>query len=298
MPKSGWPTFAPDELLTSHELLKIALVAVQLGVRKIRITGGEPLVRPNIVELLDDMGKIFGLEQLVLTTNGLRMGKLAAPLKAAGVYGANISIDSLNADLFKTITRGGDMNRCLEGIDASLEAGLLTKLNVVVMAGVNDHEAVDFVEFARERELAVRFIEYMPTQGSGHDPSLNVPSAKLLEKIFEVTPLEPIDPPGKLTLAGPARLYQIPGSKGTVGVISPVSNHFCDDCNRVRITATGKARGCLFHETGLDLKPFLRSGDDKGLAEAMRRVVADKPEGHQLGEDGGPGLIPMSRLGG
>ncbi len=298
MPAEGLPVFSREELLTRPELMTIARAAVQLGIRKIRVTGGEPLVRPDILELLGELGSLPELERLVLTTNGLRLGSMASDLKSAGVSGANISIDSLDPERYRKITRGGDLNRCLQGIDAAIEAGLRTKINIVVMAGVNDDEAPAFVEFARTRRVAVRFIEFMPTRGREKGPSLTLPTAELLKRLSKLVALEPIERPGGLTMAGPARNFRVPGALGTVGVISPISCHFCEDCNRIRITATGLARGCLFHETGLDLKPWLRPGDEAGLAEAMRRVVADKPVGHELDKGEGPDQIPMSRLGG
>ncbi len=298
MPAEGLPIFDRQELLTSNEIMTIARLAVEMGIRKIRVTGGEPLVRRDIVELLHELGHLPQLERLVLTTNGLAMGKLAPRLKEAGVSGANISIDSLDADLYRDITRGGDLNRCLAGIDASIAAGLRTKINVVMMNGVNDHEISDFVDFVRTRPIAVRFIEYMPTRSKSQGRSLTLPSDELLERINKVTPLEPIERSGGFNMAGPAKNFRVAGAKGTVGVISPVSCHFCDDCNRIRITSTGLARGCLFHDTGLDLKPWLRSGDEAGLCEALRRVVDDKPEKHQLDTDDGPDVVPMSQLGG
>jgi len=298
MPAEGLPIFDRKDLLSHSEIMTIARTAVQLGIRKIRVTGGEPLVRADIVELLTELGSLPNLERLVLTTNGLLLGSMADRLRDAGVSGANISIDSLDPDRYREITRGGDLNRCLAGIDAAIEAGLHTKINVVVMAGVNDHEAPAFVDFARNHPVSVRFIEYMPTRGRQHKDTLTLPTADLLERLRQVATLEPVERPGALTMAGPARTFRIPDAKGTVGVISPVTCHFCEDCNRIRITATGLARGCLFHETGLDLKPWLRSDDYQGLAEAMRQVVYDKPTGHRLDEDDGPEQVAMSRVGG
>jgi len=302
MPAEGLPFFDREDLLTRTEIMTIARLAVGMGIRKIRVTGGEPLVRPDIVDLLHELGHLPDLERLVLTTNGLRLGQLAPQLKEAGVSGANISIDSLNADLYSKITRGGDLNQCLEGIDAAIAAGLRTKINVVVMNGVNDHEAADFVEFVRTRPISVRFIEYMPTrgkdEGQNDGKSLTLPTAQLLERLNKETPMEPIVRTDGFNMAGPARNFKVPGAVGSVGVISPVSCNFCDDCNRIRITSTGLARGCLFHDTGLDLKPWLRADDEAGLIAALRRVVDDKPSGHQLDTDDGPDIVPMSQLGG
>ncbi len=298
MPAEGLPVFHREDLLSRQEIMTIAQAAVKLGIRKIRVTGGEPLVRSDIVELLVELGRLPKLERLVLTTNGLRLGPLAAKLRDAGVSGANISIDSLDPDRYREITRGGDLNRCLAGIDAAIEAGLHTKINVVVMAGVNDHEAPAFVDFVRTRPMAVRFIEYMPTRGRNHGRNLTVPTAELLDRLRRVTTLEPIERPSGLSMAGPARNFRVPGAQGTVGVISPVTCNFCEDCNRIRVTATGLARGCLFHETGLDLKPWLRPVDETGLAAALQRVVFDKPTQHRLDDDDGPDQIAMSRMGG
>ena len=298
MPAEGMTFFDRKELLSRDELLTIARLSVAMGIRKIRITGGEPLVRPEIVELLHDLGHLPELERLVITTNGLRMGKLAPRLKEAGVSGANISIDSLNDDLYRKVTRGGDLNRCLDGIEASVAAGLRTKINVVVMNGVNDHEVHDFVEFVRTRPISVRFIEYMPTRGKDSEKSLTLPTSELLQRINNETPLEPVQPHADFHMAGPARIFRAPGAMGSVGVISAVSCHFCDDCNRIRVTSTGLARGCLFHDSGLDLKPWLRSGDEAGLMDALRTVVDDKPAAHQMDTDEGPDNVPMSQLGG
>ncbi len=298
MPKEGAPLCSQAELLTRSQIKIIAEVATTLGIQKIRVTGGEPLVRPDIVDVLGDLGSLPGLKQLVLTTNGLRLASLAEELKALGIVGTNISIDSLNPDLYRSITRGGDLKHCLAGIEAALKAGLKTKLNVVILAGVNDHEIGAFVEMARTRPLAVRFIEYMPTRGNEPATSLTLPSAQILERIQAEVPLEPVEPAEGLTLAGPAREYRLPGGLGSLGFISAITDHFCGDCNRIRITADGLARGCLFHETGLDLKPWLLAEDRAGLTNALCQVVRDKPERHRIGKDDGPEPVAMSRMGG
>jgi cyclic pyranopterin phosphate synthase len=298
MPAEGLPLFDRSEMLTRDELLKIARTAVGIGIRKIRVTGGEPLMRPDIQELLATMGALPQLERLVLTTNGLRLARLAPELARRGVSGVNISIDSLRPERYAEITRGGKLDSCLEGLDAAVAAGLRTKLNVVLMNGVNDDEIFDFVELARSRPLAVRFIEYMPTQDRHAERHLTIPTQDLLARLQAAHPLQDADAGDELALAGPARNFRLEGFVGTVGAISPVSCHFCRDCNRIRVTATGLARGCLFHEDGLDLKPWLRDGDDVGLARALMRVIQDKPEGHDLAGDDGPDQVPMSRLGG
>lgn len=298
MPAKGMTFVDRQELLTRQELITVAQMVLELGIRKIRITGGEPLVRPDILEILAELGSLPKLEYLAITTNGLLLEPIAQKLQDAGVGGANISLDSLDPDRFRDITRGGDLKRCLAGIDAAIAAGMRTKINMVVMAGVNDDEISDFVDFARTRPVAVRFIEYMPTRGNASDQKLTLPTADLLERLSQTVTLEPIERPGGLTMAGPARNFIVPGALGRIGVISPVTCNFCDDCNRVRITATGLARGCLFHENGLDLKPWLRPGDMQGLKEAMSQVVYDKPISHGLDDDDGPSPFAMSRVGG
>ena len=298
MPAEGLPLFKRAEMLSHDELLKIAGTAVGMGIRKIRVTGGEPLVRPDILSLLEQMGSLPNLERLVLTTNALRLARLAPELVSRGVSGVNISIDSLRPERYAEITRGGRLADCLAGIDAAADAGLRTKLNVVLMKDVNDDELFDFVELARTRPLAVRFIEYMPTQDRHADRHLTLPTEDLLARLQAAHPLQDADAGDELALAGPARNFRLEGFEGTVGAISPVSCHFCQDCNRIRVTATGMARGCLFHEDGLDLKPWLRNGDDAGLARALLRVIQDKPERHDLAGDDRPDQVPMSRLGG
>lgn len=298
MPAGGIPLFKPTELLSADEIVTIAGTAVGMGIRKIRVTGGEPLVRPDIGELLGLLGRLPKLERLVLTTNGLRLGSLADELVACGVSGVNISIDSLRSDRYSDITRGGKLNRCRAGIEAALSAGLHTKLNVVIMRGVNDDELLDFVEFTREHPVTVRFIEYMPTQNKREERHLTYPAEELLNFIRRSHNITPADNSNELKMAGPARNFAIPDYAGRVGVISPVSCHFCRDCNRIRVTATGLARGCLFHEDGINLRPYLEQGDDVGLARALLAVVRTKPEGHDLHGDDGPEQVPMSRLGG
>ncbi|MBU8871399.1 MAG: radical SAM protein, partial [Gemmatimonadales bacterium] len=221
-------------------------------------------------------------------------------LKQVGVHGLNISIDSLRPEKFREITRGGSLEQCRAGIDAALAAGFRVKLNIVTMAGINSDEILDFVELARELPLEVRFIEYMPTRGRQADPGLTVPSSKVLDIIsgrHELTALT------SDLHAGPAHRFRVADWPGKVGVISPVSCHFCQDCNRIRVTASGMARSCLFHEVGLDLRPWLKRNDASGLAEALKRVVTIKPEAHNLGQDGtsgedDTGSVFMSRLGG
>lgn len=300
MPAAGVRFLPEVEVLSRDQMTLLASVAVELGIRKIRITGGEPLLRRDILPLLQDLGAMPALERLVLTTNGMHLAAVAADLKRAGVSGVNISLDSLLDERFARITRGGDRQRCWQGVEAALSAGLRTKLNVVVMAGVNDDEMADFVRLTRSLTIEVRFIEYMPTDGRHEDGKLTVPSQLLLENLSRQFALQPV---GRENHAGPARRFQVSGWPGTLGIISPVSCHFCEDCNRIRVTAQGLARSCLLHDAGLDLRPWLITGDRSGLARALRQVVAIKPEAHQLRctgwrDEDGPTPFSMSRLGG
>lgn len=300
MPAEGSTLLPAGKLLPRPQLILLAAAALDLGIAKIRVTGGEPLVRPDIVELLEDLGALPGLWRLGVTTNGLRLAPLAGDLRRAGVHGVNVSIDSIRPERFAAITRGGDLAACRAGIEAALAAGLRVKLNVVLMAGVNDDEIAAFARLAAAQPVEVRFIEYMPTGGAMADPRLTVPTDRVLAVLKEAGDLIPVTAERH---AGPARSFQVPGWPGRLGVITPVSRHFCPDCNRIRVTAAGLARSCLFHDVGLDLRPLLEAGDRAGVAAALRRVVALKPAAHNLqagggSEDEGLGPVCMSRLGG
>jgi cyclic pyranopterin phosphate synthase len=281
MPAGGIPMLAHDAILSYEELLLIAQTAVAAGIEKIRVTGGEPLVRKGIITFLTRLASIPGLRQLVLTTNGLLLDEMAESLRQAGVQRLNISLDSLRPEVFTDITRGGDVHRVMSGIAAAERAGFPLKINMVVMRGINDQEILDFAALTLDRPLTIRFIEYMPAIRSDDWESRIVPGETILDRIgrrFSFTPLE------RDGLAGPARTFRIDGAAGTIGVITPVSGHFCGECNRIRVTATGRARSCLFSDNGIDLKPLLASGDEAGLAAALRAIVVQKPGRHSLAE--------------
>jgi cyclic pyranopterin phosphate synthase len=297
MPAEGVPLLPHGEILSYEELFLVARTAVSLGIEKIRVTGGEPLVRKGILGFLSRLAGIPGLRQLVLTTNGLLLEELAEPLKSAGVQRLNISIDSLDQGNFLRITRRGDMARVLAGIAAAEAAGLPIKLNVVVMRGTNDREVVDFAALTVDKPYAVRFIEFMPSgAGEGEWRSLVVPGREILDRIAKRFPFDEVD---RGELAGPAKDYRIRGAAGTIGVITPVSGHFCGDCNRIRVTASGMARGCLFSREETDLKPILRGNDPSELGKTLLRIVGTKPGKHRLCEEpSGPPPLDMSRVGG
>jgi cyclic pyranopterin phosphate synthase len=297
MPADGIPLLPHGEILRYEELFLVARTAVSLGIEKIRVTGGEPLVRNGILGFLSRLAGIPGLRQLVLTTNGLLLEEMAEPLKRAGVQRLNISVDSLDPGNFLRITRRGDMARVLAGIAAAERAGFPIKLNVVVMRGTNDHEVVDFAALTLDKPYAVRFIEFMPSGAEeGEWRSLVVPGREILDRIAKRFPFDEV---GRGELAGPARDYRIRGAAGTIGMITPVTGHFCDGCNRIRVTASGMARGCLFSREETDLKPILRGNDPSDLEKVLLRIVGAKPGKHRLCEEpSGPPPLDMSRVGG
>lgn len=283
--------------ISDAALLRVARAAVSLGIEKIRVTGGEPLLRTGILPLLSRLARIPGLVKLVLTTNGLRLAAMAQGLRAAGVDSVNVSLDSLRPDRFARITGGGDLRKVLAGIEAAQRFGFSSlKVNTVVMRGINEDELEAFAALTLDRPLRVRFIEFMPAASGGCSRGLTVPGEEILSRLSKRFRLRPAE---KEPLAGPARYYRIEGAAGAVGVITPVSCHFCAECNRIRVTAAGMAKGCLFSSHDLDLTPFLRAKDGAGLRRALRSVVSGKPERHPLSPDGsGAGPFPMAAVGG
>jgi len=280
MPPEGVPKLSHAALLSYEDLLRTARAAIAIGVEKIRVTGGEPLVRQGITGFLKDLARLPGLERLVLTTNGILLPEMAGQLRSAGVESLNISLDSLIPETFHSITRGGDLNRVLAGIKAAESAGFpFVKINVVVMRGVNDAEVAEFAAMTLDRPYRVRFIEYMPTLKEGNWQALTVPAAEILSRLASRYTIEPV---ATDSLAGPAAYYRIAGAAGKIGIIAPVSCHFCRDCNRIRVASTGIAKSCLFSEGVLDLKPILAGGDEAALREALRLVVNTKPARHRL----------------
>lgn len=273
-------TFLPrNEVMSLEESLRVAETFVGLGVNKLRLTGGEPLVRKNIMWLIERLGALPGLDNLVLTTNGSQLDRFAAPLKAAGVKRLNISLDTLDAGRFREITRIGELSKVLRGIEAATAAGFRrTKLNTVMMRGTNDHEFVDLVRFAIDQGLDISFIEEMPL-GEIHGRSKTYISTEetlaALNEHFELFP-------STENSGGPARYWRIPGCETRVGFISPHSHNFCDSCNRVRITAKGELYPCLGQNDALNLLPVLRSGDDAALRQAIVDSMGIKPFGHDF----------------
>ena len=274
-------TFLPrHEVMSLEECLRVAKVFVGLGVNKLRITGGEPLVRKNALWLIERLGALPGLDNLVLTTNGSQLERFAAPLKAAGVKRINISLDTLKADRFKAITRIGDLDKVLRGIEAANAAGFQrTKLNTVMMRGTNNDEFVDLVRFAIANALDISFIEEMPLgeiHGRNRSYISSEETREQLARHFEMRP-------SSENSGGPARYWRIPGSESRIGFISPHSHNFCDTCNRVRITAKGELYPCLGQNDASHLLPVLRaSHDDAALRQAIVDSMGIKPFGHDF----------------
>jgi len=280
-------TFLPRaQILSLEQLYDIASSFVRLGVKKIRLTGGEPLVRNNVMSLVERLGQLEQLEQLHLTTNGAQLDKFAAPLKAAGLTGMNISIDSLQPDRFKELTRFGELKKVLNGIDAACDAGFQRlKLNAVILKGRNDDEILDLVDFARDKHIDISFIEEMPLGNiSEHDRALSFISSEQIRTTIETR--HGLTPTTENT-GGPSRYYRMADSTSRVGFISPHSNNFCHLCNRVRLTVEGRLLLCLGNEHSVSLKELVDEypGDHEKLREAIIKAMDLKPERHHFSLD-------------
>jgi cyclic pyranopterin phosphate synthase len=299
MPEAGVAPLDHAEVLSYEEMLRLARIACELGVQKIRVTGGEPLVRRGIVDFIGQLSRLPQNPEIVLTTNGLRLKELAGPLKQAGLRRVNVSLDTLRPERFRQITRREGLEEVLEGLQAATAVGLgPVKINMVPILGVNDDEIVAFARMTLEHPWEVRFIEFMPISSDlDYAPEQRMPVAAMLKKLATLGPLseEP-----RSASAGPARLFRLPGAQASLGIIPAVSNHFCDECNRLRITSNGKIRPCLFSAEEVDLKPLLRGGgSDEQLAGLFLGAADAKPEGHQLDtQPAGPGDKRMQEIGG
>ena len=287
MPPQGVSKKAHEDILTLEELEKIAWAAVGCGVKKIRLTGGEPLVRRGIVELCRRLRAIPGLQELCLTTNGSLLPELAAPLREAGVDRLNISMDTLRPDRFAAMTRLGTLSNVLAGIQAAEDAGFdHLKLDAVLIGGFNDDEIADFAALTRDHPWEVRFIELMPMGPCADwDKSCFLPAETILERVPELEPLE---------AKGVARRYRLPGARGTVGLISPVSHDFCGDCRRVRVTSDGKLKGCLHSREEISLRGL----HGQALVDAVRQGILQKPQRHHLAERSSDTPRNMNQIGG
>lgn len=299
MPLHGLPWLKRAELLTYEEITEIVAAMAPMGLRKVRITGGEPLVRRDIVTLVGMIRDVPGIEDIALSTNAVLLGDLADALKAAGVGRVNISLDSLREDRVDAIARRpGSFGAIMDGLAAAERVGMRPlKINVVVMRGRNDDELEDFARITLERPWHVRFIEVMPV-GENLDVSANeyVSAPEMLRRVRSIGALEPVAGPAG---NGPATYFRFPGAPGTVGVITPMSHNYCDDCNRMRLTADGQLRPCLFGAIQTNLRDPLRAGEP--LEPLIRHTLRIKPERHDLvqGSDSGSGgLLALSQIGG
>ena len=282
------------DLLSPEEFERIVSVFARMGIRRVRLTGGEPLIRPDILEVARRIAAQPGIEHVAITTNASHLARLAVPLREAGVSQLNISLDTLSEATFRRISKQGELSAVLEGIDAAAAAGYASlKLNVVVMRGVNDDEVPQLIAHAHARGMTPRFIELMPF-GQGTP----VPTAELVEKL-QAGGLPLVEDEGPQGLAaGPARYWRAPG--GLVGFISPLTQNFCGGCNRVRVASNGDLRSCLGGRAQAPLHALIRGGaTDEELALAIRRALGDKPEGHRFTEPGAAAaLLPMMGIGG
>ncbi|NLY70140.1 MAG: GTP 3',8-cyclase MoaA [Clostridiales bacterium] len=276
MPEEGITKKDCSEILKIEDFIKIAKALVDLGIDKIRITGGEPLVRKGVITLVRQIGAIEGLKTFAITTNGILLPKYAEELYKAGITSVNISLDTLVPEKYKDITRGGNLSDALAGIEKSLELGFdKVKINVVLIQDFNDDEIEDFVRLTEQKPIDVRFIELMPFKGQ-HELALGkyLPGDVVLEKVPELRRIDDEDP------SSPARYYKLEGALGRVGLINPLSHKFCDRCNRLRITADGFILSCLHSRKEIDLRGSL--DEPEKLKQLIIKAVNEKPLSHKI----------------
>lgn len=302
MPESGIPLLPQEEILTYDEIMEIlTTVTGPLGLRGIRVTGGEPLVRGGVLGLVERLARLPQIEDLSMTTNALLLEPMAAKLARAGLRRVNISLDTLRPERYRRICRGGELKRVFAGIAAAEREGLSpVKINQVVIPGINDDEIEDMARLTLDRALHVRYIEFMPVGNSDLQARRKyISSAGLRERLERTFGLVPAEGPAGL---GPARYCRIPGAKGTIGFISPLSQHFCSSCNRIRLTADGWVRTCLLSDrVGVDVKTPFRGGEGgAALVDLFREAIRLKPASHDLApSNNGAGFIrTMCQIGG
>ena len=292
------PYLPRHEILTYEEIQRLVQIAASMGINKVRLTGGEPLLRPDLSTLVRIISRIEGIDDISLTSNGLLLSKYAVELKEAGLKRVNVSLDTLKADRFTQITGRDKLGDVLSGIEAARFAGLdPVKINMVVLRGINDDETTHFARMSTEEGWHVRFIEFMPFSTSNTGALETVPTQEIRERIQSLGKLEPH---AGRTGNGPARYYRLPGAKGTIGFISPITEHFCHSCNRLRLTSDGQLRPCLLDNDEVNLKEALRNGASTDeLKQLIQQAVTIKRERHDLAE----GLVtrngrPMCQIGG
>lgn len=270
MPEDGVCKKSHDEMLTEDEIITAVEAAAALGITKLRITGGEPLIKKNIVSICRRAAAVDGIKEVCLTTNGILLPQLAKPLREAGVSRLNLSLDTLDQDKYAYITRIGSLDTFLAGLDAAFEAGFdKIKINAVLIGGFNDDEIIPLAELTKQYPVDMRFIEMMPMYDSGDfSEKAYIPYTKVLDCLPEAVPAKQD--------GGVAKLYRLPGAKGNIGLISPVSAHFCGECNRIRLTADGKIKPCLHAADEYSLKGL----DFEGMKTALEKAIWNKPAWH------------------
>ncbi len=299
MPPEGLPWIPKADILTYEEIAKIIRAVAPLGVERLRLTGGEPLVRRDLPKLVSMLAEIPGIKDIALSTNGIHLAEMAHDLKKAGLNRVNVSLDTLKPDRFRQIARRPGLEQVLEGLEVAEELGLHPiKVNTVVMRGINDDELPDFAALTLEHPWHIRLIEVMPLEDNVYlQASAYISWDEMRQRLLDLGTLEPVDGPlGN----GPARYFRLPGGKGTIGVITPLSHNYCDRCNRVRLTADGRLRLCLFGDQEIDLRSPLRQGaDEEQIRAIFLRAMRIKPERHHL-DLGAPSsaLRALSQVGG
>jgi cyclic pyranopterin phosphate synthase len=287
MPEEGIEDIGHTNILTLEEIVRLAQISVRAGIHSVRLTGGEPLVRRNITKLVADIARIPGINDVSMTTNGMLFAEMARELKQAGLKRVNFSLDTLDAERFRYITGHGSLNEVLRAIIAAMEIKMApVKINTVVMKGINDHEILDIAKLAKTMPLHVRFIEFMPVGDLPFYKTDRVVPVDTIRQIIE----EKYELTNGAVLQGhgPAKSYQIRNGLGTIGFISAMSNHFCSECNRLRMTADGKLRSCLFGKNEINIKLALQNHvSDEKIADIFMRAIREKPEQHYMNEGWG-----------
>ena len=294
MGEDGIQQLTHEDILSYEEILKVVKAGAELGISKIRITGGEPLVRRGVVAFIESVAAVPGIKDLAMTTNGILLSRYASDLKKAGLKRINISIDSLKPERYRSITRCGELEQVKSGIEAALKAGLdPVKLNVVLMKGINEDEVADFLRLPLEKPLHVRFIEYMPI--GDHDRGYRdhyLPLSFVEETAANSgLPLKPVPLPGG---AGPAESFTMPGGKGTIGLIHPISKHFCNSCNRLRLTAEGCLKACLYWQEEKSVRPVI--SDPEALKNLFKEVLKNKHVERQITSDSLCGAVNPGKM--
>ncbi len=286
MPPDGIIPLKHEDILRYEEFVRIAKIAVSEGISKIRITGGEPLVRKGVTDLIRRLSSLEGIQDLSMTTNGILLADYAEQLCEAGLKRVNVSMDSLQPFLFSEITRGGDLSLVWKGIHKASSVGLTPiKINVVAIKGFNEGDIGAFAQLTMDHDYHVRFIEFMPVgNGNGWHQEKYLTSSTMRSLIENKFPLEPVKLKGRDD-SGPAELFRLKGGKGIIGFINAISGHFCASCNRLRLTADGKLRPCLFSDMEIDLKnPIRNGGSDDEIRQLLHEAIFNKPKGHTISD--------------